>query len=378
MHVVWIANEKQYNLVKPLAQQAKKMKSLRFSVICVNRVSNGLGQDLTASEVNAYLATHQIESLCFENQDDAVEWLKGSGPDFIFTSTPYDLYLPEKLQSKYLSKIATLCNLEYGATLTKSGSKWDFDNPFWANGEIAFIGDNASTISPWAIPIGNVKLENLALAASGRFSDFTTEDHTLNIGWRPRWTLDSESTFSKYIETILAFIESTDSKLYFFNHPLFERKLLNEPNGQVLHSRLFGERSSAASIQNQNQKRLFIPDDEYVDYISQCDVIVADAGTVIAEAHHMRIPTVYTGDVSDLNELGERIVYSGWRAETPDDLNNLLRTDWKSIKSGMKVEYNEGGKSTPSQRLFEILRVYGTLPRGSKRLGANFFNFIFR
>ena len=377
MRLVWIANEKQFNLLRPLYLRVKRTRFVEITVVCVDRVANGFGNDIAASEVRDYLAEHGIDSISFSSQEDVLSYLWSIRPNYIFTSTPYDLYLPEKLNSKALAAISTLCNVDYGTGITKSGSKWNLENPFWQAADIAFVRDKRGSSSSWAIPIGPLKLErNNPSDWDSMFDASQSSSDNLRIGWRPRWTLDSESTFIQYFETLLRLAKELDATVYFFTHPLFEKNLLVSEGDNSSYSKLFSrDRTSGPGSPN---NIVLVPEDNYLGTLEGCDVLIADAGTLIAEGSFLGIPTIYTGDLSDLNDLGKDIVFSGWQAQSLLEVEELLRTDWRSVKGGPLVRKKRTYLLSPSKRLLAILTCHYYLSKVFGRVGKNLFDLIFR
>ena len=160
MKIIWIANEKQYNILLPLYQQAKKT-GIDFQVLAVERISNGFGLDISSEEIQKYLSQKAIESHSFPDPEAANTWLRNESPDFIFTSTPYDLYSPEQLHGERLSEFSVLCYVNYGFPMSDENIAWAKSNPFMKHVFIQFDPTWSKSSPSYSIPVGSLKIESL-------------------------------------------------------------------------------------------------------------------------------------------------------------------------------------------------------------------------
>ncbi len=358
--VTWIANEKQFNLVLPLALKAIK-RGIDFEILAVERIANGFGEDFSSLEIHDYLAQHGLKSIIFSHGSDALKHIQARRPDFIFTSTPYDMYFSPELSSVELSKYGTVCNVAYGASVTINADKWDEKNPYLASGPgMQFVTHRSPSATDWAVSVGNVKLEGMSLSPSsrGKTDEFLHNPKRI-IGWRPRWTLNDEESFEATLKILSSFSKKHNCEVCIFVHPLMAAELtkIEKQKFATLRSMLSEDGGSKASV----AVKLANVDD-YLGALKDCSALVSDASTLMNEAYSLGVPVVYSGNIGDLNSRGRQIVKSGGSAQTPEDLQFALqRIFTEKCGSRKRLAFKLG--FAPTDKIFLLLCLHKQLVR---------------
>lgn len=360
MRIIWIANEKQFNLVLPLAVKAGR-RGVDFEILAVDRFANSFGEGISAIEVHDYLARHGLRSTAFSRGSDALEYIQNLKPDYIFSSTPYDLYFSPELNSGELRKYGTLCNLAYGASVTVDADLWDRSNGYLLNGlGIHFVTHQALGAADWSVSVGNVKLEGMPLVPPSRgHASESPPSQKKVIGWRPRWILHDERVFEDTMQTLLKFCREQNYELRFFPHPLMATELAKVDRSKF---------TTLRSLLSDEFEGLNLPDfkiveaDDYLWALKECSVLVAEASTLMNEAYSLDVPVIYIGEVGDLNERGRQITMSGAVAKTPEELRHFLnRLLLCSPKSRGRHAFWPG--LDPTDRIFIFLVLHKFLRR---------------
>lgn len=360
MKITWIANEKQFNLVLPLASKAIR-RGIDFEILAVDRIANGFGDDVSAFEIHDYLAKHGLKSTAFARGSEALEHISIRRPDFVFTSTPYDLYLSPELSSVELNKYSTVCNVAYGASMTTSADLWDAKNPFLSSNQgMQFVTHQSPSSTDWSVFVGNVKLESLLFSTS---SNHQKSNLDLNlkrvIGWRPRWTLNDEASFEETLKALSSFSQEHNCELRLFVHPLMATELpkLDKQRFVTLRSLLLGEENETTELDVK-----LVAVDDYLWDLKECSVLVSDASTLMNEAFSLGIPVIYSGHIEDLNSRGLQIVGSGGLAKTPEELQSALKNLLAGLSSPRhRAAFMRG--FAPTDKIFLLLRLHKWLTR---------------
>ena len=328
-----------------------------FKVLAVDRIANGFGEDIKAEEISKYLFHHGVQNIFFQNSDECVNWANSFGPDFIFTSTPYDLYLPNFLKSENLRKIGKICYLNYGFPMSKSNLVWAKSNPFLENIAVQFDPNESKDSGNYVVPIGSVKLELESTDTNILRKQVQARNLPQSqkiIGWRPRWTLDKDSTFWLFFESLTNWAQETNTILYFFVHPLFRKKLLNAGyQGSNALKKLEVLESKGVLVS--------IVEDEYVSFLSEVQVLIGDLGSGLPEAAHFGVPIIFTGDKEDLNTAGKDLMNDGYITESPRELIYLLNQAFVhpiniELKHPRSPFFQNRKGHPPSMYLFKVLK----------------------
>lgn len=237
-------------------------------------------------------------------------------PDYIFVSTPYDIYRPEEYCSERLSSIAKLCDIEYGTNILKNVFyHLNFnDNTYYNNCYAHFVGCDAkdyvadneakNSITERFIPIGCLKVEkylNRKRPIGNCWKDLFPESNALRIAWKPRWTVDNIDAFFDWLEGFISLINTSNNiQLLLLEHP-FLRDSLKKHN-------MLEQYDNCVSLAD-SCRFCVIDYPDYLDYVLGSDILVCDVSSLVAEYSITGNPVFLTNcDYHELNSIGRKIV----------------------------------------------------------------------
>lgn len=325
--ILWIVNDKYTNNFITVYNECKSNDSFEMVVMATDHLGYDFAPNITSKEMYDFLCENNIDCIdSYNSETQSYIDLADINPDYIFTTTPYDIYLPECYRSNELIKYGKLCNVEYGAGVIE----WVNDyaslrtSEFHINVDYFFRCDNDHNRFPEkSIGIGCLKLDEYKYYGKSCDKSVWKSKDKYKIIWKPRWTMiEGDSTLYPYLEGFYDFLKDKEDKIefVFLGHPLLLKNL--ETKGYADYYK--------ENIEKLNTLSNFsiCDDSDFLDTVLSADLLIADHSSVIAEFATTGKPLIYTTPSVALCQLGKKIVDNSYVANNFDDIaeqiNNLL------------------------------------------------------
>ena len=111
-----------WNKLEPIYTKMKKDDRFNPIILCVPlNIQNNKMMDDKGNDTYRYLVERGYEAIDALLEDGNWYDLKKIQPDYVFHSRPYNYFMPTVYTSNTIVKYALICNVLYGACLTKNG-----------------------------------------------------------------------------------------------------------------------------------------------------------------------------------------------------------------------------------------------------------------
>lgn len=363
INIIWIVNDLYINNFITVYNECQKNKKFKITIIATSHTGFNKSDNISSTQVFNFLKKNNIKCINSWNKIRGkyinLFFLK---PDYIFTTTPYDIYLPEPYKSYNLKKIGKLCHVEYGVSIIKcTGIYKNFfeTNPFYKNIWMLFTSNEQEYFK---IPckykaIGCLKLDQY-IFYNKSLDDYNWHNKkNLKIVWKPRWTLDSEdSTLLKYLKPFYFFLRKYPKiNFVFLFHPLLISNIDTKGYSEIFN-KWVKKLNKLPNFAIENSS-------DFLNCVLGADVLIADHSSTIVEFANTGKPLIYTNTKTKLNNLGKKIINTAYKAENFKDIENILinllnKKDpmkRKRIKKKNSYFFKPPNKLTIAQFLLKIL-----------------------
>lgn len=319
--VVFLCNQLEINLLQGLIEAIRMDDRYDITVVATNCIGNAFTRSITQVEIESRLEAADIPFA----KGSEIE-LRDFNGAFFFTSTPYDLYLPEKFKSDELVKYGVLANIMYGIRLVKDFGMYAMpagSNPYLERCEYVFVDER--------IKHPTIRYRHSGSAKAYFYRKFYTRIHESSINlegmvisWKPRWTQADDSNLFPLLQGFTDFIRSNqDVELALIEHPLLRSKL-----SEVGKLALFEEWEG--DIEKLGRYESF-KSDEGLEKCLKSDVLISDISSTMYEFSFTGNPIIYTTKNIPLNKAGEQLTKVAY---SPSDPNDVFRT-LQQIRNGI-------------------------------------------
>lgn len=336
INIIWIVNDLYTNNFITVYNECQKDKRFKLIILATDHIGLYKTDNISSNQVYKFLKDNGVN--CINSWDTKKKGyidISSLHPDYIFTSTPYDIYLPEQYRSDNLKKIAKLCNVEYGAPIIKYfGIYKNFlkNNQFFNNLWTLFTSNNPDYFKE--IPcnykaVGCLKLDEY-LGYKRKINYSWKNTTSLKIVWKPRWTLDkNDSKLLEYIDKFYFYLKiNTNVDFVFLFHPLLISNLKDKK-----YFKYFGKRikklNSLPNFRTENSS-------DFLDCVLSADVLIASHSSTIAEFATTGKPIIYIKTKAKLNNLGKKIMDTAYQTNNFSEIENILNNLQKG-KDPMKI-----------------------------------------
>lgn len=369
--IVWIVNDKYTNNFITVYRECLKSDKFLISIIAAPHLKQSFADEVSSSEIAHYLRSEGVE--CIDSYDintDSYFDITTLEPDYVFTTTPYDIYLPEPYQSHNIMKVAKLCNVEYGAIIIECVGIYNyiFSNPYLSNASFNFYHSLLSEDMPSNFKcVGSLKLDEYLHYGRIINNSIWRKDSKIRVLWKPRWTAEEDdSTLFNYIEKFYFYLKDNPKiDFVFLRHPLLESNL-NSKNLQYKYNTFMENLNKLDNFHIESSSN-------YLDTALSCDVLIADHSSILAECAVVGKIIIYTNTKAQLDFLGRSIVKDGYIANSFEDisvtLNNLLlgidpKKEQREINKDNYFFTPPNGKSVAQYLLDVLYEDYQNVPLG--------------
>lgn len=345
--IVWIVNDRYVNNFATVYRECQKNPKFKMIVVAAPHLSYDFAPGNTSAEIFNYLTGQGIS--CADSFDAAAQTyidISRYEPDYIFTTTPYDMYLPEPYRSYNLMKIAKLCSVEYGAVIAEWTNIYITlaNNPFLVNCWKIFTTNTHDTDSDKFQPVGNLKLDeyvNYGRNCNKLAKWYKTpgKRKMYRVIWKPRWTVaENDSNLIRYLDDFYHYISNNqDMDFVLLEHPF----LMTNADKMGYAPTLIKYLESFQQLPNFRLEN----SGNFLDYVLSADVLIADHSSTIAEFAVTGKPIIFTPTDTRLNEFGRRIIESSYTANSFAEITQVLdrlkkgRDPYKKQRENRRLSY---------------------------------------
>ena len=282
---------------------------LNVLVVACDRIGYDFAPAVGHQEISSILSADDISHRIDLSREDLTQF----EPDFIFTSSPYDMYIKPEFSSDRLSRIGKLVHFSYGAVLIEWEGTYQFlaDNPYLQNTYAFLLNLHICLRAMTSFNLSDIS--NLTVIFLWTESD---EISSPSVAWKPRWTGDSDSTLGTYAEYFLKLSQENEIILNVVVHPMLLASLSKNSESDRI-------RQVLVDLQNQENVN-FVSGPDFLDDVLGSDILVGDISSTLAEYTWTGNPIICTATSLKLNELGRRVIEKCHVARDADELNQQL------------------------------------------------------
>ena len=190
-----------WNKLEPIYAKMKRDAHFHPVIVCVPlNIQKHKLLDNNGNDTYQYFVEHGYEAINALNEDGGWVDLKNLQPDYLFHSRPYNHFMPKCYTSGQIRKYTLICNVLYGANLTKNGEDVTLNKNYYRDVAIYFSFDaneqlfyeNRFTLGckrgvQECFPYGAIGLEQILCCKPGEKDEAGFEKTVL---WTPRWSTD--------------------------------------------------------------------------------------------------------------------------------------------------------------------------------------------
>lgn len=323
--IVWIVNDLYINNFISVYKEIMKNNNIfDIKVIATTHVNHDDLRSISSLTIHKFLNENNINNIDCYDKDHNLFDIKSLNPDYVFYLTPYNYYLPDEYNSSIVSKYAKVCAINYGADMIQYSGMYSvmIENNFWKDCYRFFCEskyfNKFEGITEKTIPVGYLKLDEYLYYDKKNFlSNNGDKKDRKKVIWKPRWTLDADSSFVSYIDKMISYME-TNSKTDFviYLHPLINykiRKIGYEKNLNIQKKKI-----------NKLKNVKIIEDHNFLDEILTGDIYISEHSSTLVEFTITGNPIIYCDGPVKLNDLGKKIIENSYVSKNIDETLILL------------------------------------------------------
>jgi hypothetical protein len=382
IRIVWIVNDKYVNNFITVYQECRKSKEFELYVIAVPHIGINGGHTISSHEVYEYLLQNNVE--CIDSWDPVTQTyydIAALSPDYVFTTTPYNVYLPECYHSDRIAAYSSLCSVSYGACVIsiEDGNYKKYVHSSFYNDAALLFGSTSQSESSFGLqdqenylPIGYLKLDEYLHYGRPFFNPAKWHhEHALKVVWKPRWTLfPEESSLLDFIGYLFSYLADNNRiDFVLLTHPLLDDSLKRKEYKEVFAENL-------AKLNTLPNFRVESGSD-FLDCVLGADVLIADHSSTMAEFAVTGHPIIFTSFQVTLSELGKRIMDTSYTADSFGAVTRILNDlmQGNDIYKRQRLERRDSyfvnppqGMSIAQYLLFNLSNDYNNLLSWKRRL----------
>ena len=230
--------------------------------------------------------------------------LRSLKPDYVFTTRPYDFYLPVEYQSHNMCLYTKICNFSYGINLDKELANMIFGQSAYMHTYMYFV-EMESLVAEYQKAqrlghklglnhsecLGMIALDGFMEDSKTISSSWNFADSGLRVIWAPRWTTDKKlggSNFFTYKDFLVEYFkEHQEMNLLMRPHPLMFDNFIS--TGEMTELEVDEYKRTISETKN----IAFDTEKEYASSFWQSDVLIADYSSIIPEYFLTEKPLIF-------------------------------------------------------------------------------------
>lgn len=337
-----------WNKLEPV--YAKMKQDARFDpvIVCVPlNIQKHKLLDHDGNDTYKYFVEHGYDAIDALQKDGSWVDLKSLQPDYLFHSRPYNYFMPKCYTSGQIRKYALICNVLYGANLTKNAQNVTLDKNYYRDVYYYFAFDKSEQIFyenrfklgiklgiQRCAPYGAIGLEQLLGSKKDKDENSKFRKTVL---WTPRWSTDpyiGGSNFFNYRDTILDLAKNNQDVLFVLRpHPLMFGNFIK--TGEMTEQDVKEFRDYCKHEDN------IVLDEskEYFNRFWNSDLLIADASGIVPEYFVTGKPILYCHSSAKFEyaDYARDIINCCYQIYTKEE----LQQDFYNIISGEDIRYRE-------------------------------------
>lgn len=300
--------------------------------------------------------------------------LEPLGLEYIFYPRPYDTYMPEPYQSRYVCRYCKICMVLYGMNTTQEVTVTTINRVFFRNVHCYFaelpFSLETNRKNGWllhalglqkTVYYGMPGIEAIRCAKEDARPAWDFSKNDFKVLWCPRWTTDPAmggSNFFTFYEFLLDYAEShEDTDFLFRPHPLALAHFQETGEMTAQEARDFVQRCEALPNVSLDKEK------EYAATFWGTSVMISDISGMIPEYFVTGQPLIYCAKnmVLTPETTTAKIIDASYVVHTPEELARCLEDLKKGIdplkekRQQLVRELYSQELSHPSQQIVEHL-----------------------
>ncbi len=312
--IVFICNQMETNIMLGLQHAISRDARFNFTIVAAECVGTSWSPSYSQKQIEEGLLSQGIEFTSGADLD-----LNNFRESVFLTSTPYDIYLPDKFKSENIIRYGYLVNIGYGVNLLSNVGLYaevPGSNPYLERCSYVFVDEDSPSKVIDKTRVGSAKVffYNDVLESNRIYRNYSSDPV---VSWKPRWTLNFDSTlFSFLLEFHKLTNEIKGLKLILIEHPLLRSKLRESGKLDYFEnweSQMFETGRYSIASKNESLIECF-----------KSDIFVADISSTIYEFSFTGKPILYTSPDVPLNNYGKRVTKVCYKINSPNELRDTI------------------------------------------------------
>lgn len=292
--------------------------------------------------------------------------LRDCNADYIFLQYPYIDTLPREYSFFKMFRNSLICYIPYCSLITKGSHLYnEFNKLFLSSFYIAFVNEQVrfDYINNWIQKYKKKNHKRVFITGFPRNELIkkriilnNEKKHIKNILYLPRWTSSTEKGvqlkghFKEYIKPLLCFFEENkDLNLIIRPHPqmfsyYIQKGIMSEKEVDNIKKKI----SESGNVK-------FDDNIDYLDTFDECDLLLADSGSLLLEFYYTKKPVIYCGgEVPNITEECKKMLSTFYACETPEEAMQLIykiqQNDWKKEeRQNLASNFKDNEKSAGNE-----------------------------
>lgn len=291
-----------WNKLEPIYTRMKQDSRFHPVIVCVPlNIQNHKLMDRNGNDTYQYFVEHGYDAIDALQNDGSWFDLKSLQPDYLFHSRPYNHFMPPCYTSGQIRKYTLICNVLYGANLTKNAEDVTLNKNYYRDVAIYFSFDKdeelfyekrfkpgCKRVIQECLPYGAIGLEQILHCKPDKKDDSCFEKKVL---WTPRWSTDSYiggSNFFNYRSVIFDLAKNNPNVLFIIRpHPLMLGNFIK--TGEMTEQDVMIFKNYC-----KNENNIILDESkEYYNQFWNSDLLITDASGIVPEYFVTGKPILY-------------------------------------------------------------------------------------
>lgn len=325
-------------------------------LVCVpDNLNNGVPAD-NMNQTYQYFTDKGYEAVDAWMGDGRWFDLKNLKPDYVFTTRPYDFYLPVDYQSHNMCLYTRICNFSYGINIDRELEEMVFGQSFYMHTYMYFV-EMESLVADYQKAqslghrlglnhsdcLGMIALDGFMNDKNSESASWNFATNGLRVIWAPRWTTDKKlggSNFFTYKDFMLDYFREHDEmNLLMRPHPLMFDNFIS--TGEMTADEVEKYKAEVNSIKN----IAFDDQKEYAATFWNSDVLIADYSSIVPEYFLTEKPLIFCATNMELTLLDNMkdILKGSYVVNSEQELRGCLEElrQGKDTRKDIRIEMKQ-------------------------------------
>jgi len=257
---------------------------------------------------------------------------------YVFYQRPYDQYLPKEYRSNVVSRYAKVCHVVYGYQLAVTTENSVMNKLFFRNVYLYFAENSIYhkyNIERFkrshekgyrrTLNIGYPSLEDFVNQKTSR----NEEDRKFKVLWTPRWSEDKEvggSNFINFKDQVVQLPEGHENmQIIFRPHPMTFQHFISI--GRITETQV----KDYLALYESNPQLVYDNQPNYAKPFWDCDVLLTDVSSIIAEWFLTEKPVIYCVTGSQPNAFMQEMMKVFYVVKTWEEAEAKVKELYRGI-----------------------------------------------